>query len=322
MAARYRDGAPRRRELKANQTYMISDISNREPWAVWKRANAKKLLHPADYEEKFVDLVLSRVPGLKPDDVIPQFAFKDNGGGNRRIDFVILNEDKGYLLPIEVDGRSKDDVSSQWTDFLDRQNALIGSFGTVLRYSNAKMFNNSNAIIREISDHLANQAAAKVAWGANKAILDNFMALAGATSSPAKLAKNRSHWKPVGITAFFVLVAAGVVALSMRQGVFSLPASPSMRERITPSQAAAYIGERKRVCGLVSGVSEVPAGIFINFERRYPNQTLTAVIWRKDFAAVGKVDVSNNETICIEGTIEQYDRKPRIQLSSRDQFAR
>ena len=131
-------------------------------WIQWKRVYNDKIAHVAGFEEKFVDLILSQIPIICPDDVVPQYQFLDAKGGKRYIDFMIINPLKGYLLPIELDGRYKtNDRHEDWNDFLGRQNALIRSFGTVLRYSNMQMFNSANVIIREITAELLTQEVAK-----------------------------------------------------------------------------------------------------------------------------------------------------------------
>lgn len=124
-------------------------------WDVWKQINKDKITHPAGYEEKFVDLVLSKIPELSPNDVIPQHPFKDNKGGNRYIDFMIINSSKGWYLPIELDGKWKTETYHDFNDMLERQNALIAKFGILLRYSNKKMFNDSASIISEIRNTLS-----------------------------------------------------------------------------------------------------------------------------------------------------------------------
>ena len=101
-------------------------------WPSWKKRYAEQLKHVAGFEEKFVDLVLSKISEIKPTDVIPQFNFKDSKGGNRYIDFMIINEDKNYKLPIELDGYSKmvgnGDDYHRFNDFLERQNSMIREF--------------------------------------------------------------------------------------------------------------------------------------------------------------------------------------------------
>lgn len=131
-------------------------------WNEWKIKHKDDLAHIAGFEEKFVDNVLSKINLIAPEDVVPQYHFLDSKGGNRYIDFMILNESKGYCLPIELDGLAKmitDNREYQkFNDFLERQNALIAKFGVVLRYSNKKMLNESYSVIKEITDTLNRQA--------------------------------------------------------------------------------------------------------------------------------------------------------------------
>ena len=124
-------------------------------WANWKRKHRQDIAHVARFEERFVDMVLSRIPLIKPDDVVPQFPFVDNNGKNRRIDFMIINPDCGLLLPIELDGRDKRPgqeagyiSQADWDDFLERQNSIIESFGMVLRFTNSRLINNPRAVQR------------------------------------------------------------------------------------------------------------------------------------------------------------------------------
>lgn len=132
-------------------------------WQQWKYTYQKELEHIAGYEEKFVDLVLSQIPEIDPDDVVPQYHFLDSKGRNRYIDFMILNKRKGYCLPIELDGFAKmvgteyNGGYEKFNDFLERQNAIINQFGLVLRYSNKTMLNDSPKIIRELQDTLKKQ---------------------------------------------------------------------------------------------------------------------------------------------------------------------
>lgn len=134
-------------------------------WQQWKAKYHKELEHIAGYEEKFVDLVLMKIPNLQPTDVIPQYHFKDSTGKNRYVDFMIINQHKNWLLPIELDGYAKmvgnGNDYERFQDFLERQNAMIKQFGLVLRYTNKAMFNQSPRIISEIADTLYRQSQDK-----------------------------------------------------------------------------------------------------------------------------------------------------------------
>jgi len=129
-------------------------------WQKWKYENKEKIQHIVGYEEKFVDEILSQIPEISPDDVIAQYPFKDNKAGNRYIDFMVINEGKGYKLPIELDGYAKINNKGyeKFNDFLERQNDLIQQFGIVLRYTNKKAFQQQQQVINEIRKALQTQA--------------------------------------------------------------------------------------------------------------------------------------------------------------------
>lgn len=131
-------------------------------WHTWQERYCKQLKHVVGFEKAFVQNILMNVPNLTYADVIPQYHFVDDKGGNRYIDFMIINKSKGYCLPIELDGYSKmvgnGEEYHRFNDFLERQNAIVKLFGLVLRYSNKKMLNEPDSIINEISHTLNLQA--------------------------------------------------------------------------------------------------------------------------------------------------------------------
>lgn len=129
-------------------------------WTSFKQRFADQLHHVVGFEELFIDNVLSHIPQISPTDVIPQYHFTDETG-NRYIDFMIINPDRGWCLPIELDGYSKmvgnENNYAVFNDFLTRQNAIIKQFGLVLRYTNKTMINNPELVIAEIQDTLEKQ---------------------------------------------------------------------------------------------------------------------------------------------------------------------
>lgn len=355
-------------------------------WLEWKRVNADKIAHVVGYEAEFVDKVLSRIPALSPSDVVPQYGFVDNNGKSRRIDFMIANTQKGYLLPIELDGLYKDDTHLKWNDFLTRQNDAILSFGTLLRYSNLQMKNNPDLIIYQISSQLAAQAARKSAEDQKKAIIEDFRVGSAVVSSvpsppvplPDKSENDNSRSIPktvalassvfllgIATLAYFVwqngahpaaairenvvanapanlreasqtpVATLGISRLSADPVTTSIPSlnetaqpsittlgiTPSPSDYIQASQASAYIGQHKRVCGLVAGWREISAGLFINFDRPYPNDAMSAVIWRDQLNKIGRPPLTDGQTICISGLIQKYRNKPQIEINHRAQIS-
>jgi very-short-patch-repair endonuclease len=127
-------------------------------WDEWIAENRKQIEHIAGYEENFVRTILAKIPEIRPEDVTAQFHFNDSNGGNRYIDFMILNKSKGYQLPIELDGYWKVNSYRDFNDMLERQNALLNIYGVLLRYTNNKMNQEPEQIVSEIRKTLELQS--------------------------------------------------------------------------------------------------------------------------------------------------------------------
>lgn len=86
-----------------------------------------------------------------------------------------------------------------------------------------------------------------------------------------------------------------------------------------PADADKYTGEVIIVKGKVADVFTSKNGhTFINFDRKYPNHTFTAVKFKDS-----KVDISGikpGSIISIKGLIKTYKDKPEIILDSQDQI--
>lgn len=126
-------------------------------WEKWASSNAHKIND--GFERDFVNIVLSEIKKINPDDVCAQYTFKDSIGKFRRIDFLIKNVNKGYFLAIELDGarRGNNETQAQWSDFLQRQNDLLELVGPLLRFSNSQMFKNARNVIHRIEKTLVEQ---------------------------------------------------------------------------------------------------------------------------------------------------------------------
>lgn len=90
---------------------------------------------------------------------------------------------------------------------------------------------------------------------------------------------------------------------------------------ILASQAQAYIGQYKQVCGHIAESKELPAGLFINFDRPYPSEVMTAVIFHQNINRIGRLQLTENQRVCISGLIQAYRGKPQIEVSSREQIS-
>lgn len=128
-----------------------------QEWEQWISINKPKLIHVANFEERFVREILARIPEITPNDVIAQYHFQFPNGSNGYIDFCIKNDSKGYFVSIELDGAWK--ASAQdFAALLERQNVLMAShIGTLLRFANSTWLGKSGQTIQSIRKVLAEQ---------------------------------------------------------------------------------------------------------------------------------------------------------------------
>lgn len=88
-------------------------------------------------------------------------------------------------------------------------------------------------------------------------------------------------------------------------------------ETITPREASSHIGSTVTVEGVVSQVSITNSGTtFINYGGRYPDHIFYGVIFRSNAGQFSGVQSLEGQTVAISGTIELYEGKPQIIVSS------
>lgn len=87
--------------------------------------------------------------------------------------------------------------------------------------------------------------------------------------------------------------------------------------KIPASQAGQHVGERATVCGFVastrylSGSRSKPT--FLNFDKPYPEQDFTVVIWPEDRTNFGQPESKFfHKSICVTGEITLYRGSPEI----------
>lgn len=59
-------------------------------WEDWIERNKVNLEHEADFEERFVREILTKIPEISPKNVTSQYLFKDQSNVKRYIDFFYL----------------------------------------------------------------------------------------------------------------------------------------------------------------------------------------------------------------------------------------
>ena len=95
---------------------------------------------------------------------------------------------------------------------------------------------------------------------------------------------------------------------------------------ISSEKAKYYVGENVLVTGKIKEIKESSAGnIFLNFEKKYPNNPCTIVIYAGDREKIQSDFRTNwvnlvNVTITVSGIIETYEDKPEIILRKAEQI--
>jgi hypothetical protein len=117
--------------------------------------------------------------------------------------------------------------------------------------------------------------------------------------------------------AFFVCLAACV----------SITARSARMRPIIAGQANDHVNETAKVCGQVASVRPAfrtrrqPA--YLNFEKPYPHQELTSVIWGLDRCKFGEPEKQfRDERICTSGLMKAYRGRPKIALHIPKQVAK
>ena len=94
-------------------------------------------------------------------------------------------------------------------------------------------------------------------------------------------------------------------------------------QNIPASEASKHLGGQGTVCGRIADIKVAKnlrgTPTFIDFEKPYPNQVFTAVIWQADKVNVGNVPKIG--VLCVNGRIIEYRERPEIILHSRSDWS-
>ena len=110
-----------------------------------------------------------------------------------------------------------------------------------------------------------------------------------------------------------VLLSLGVVS-----GVVLAQGQPEPR---TPSaEATNHIGKEVVIKGTVAQVTKRDTIIYLNFEKKFPDQVFTAVIRQRDFAEFPDVEKVQGRKVEVDGKVELFKGKPQILLTKKSQL--
>lgn len=86
------------------------------------------------------------------------------------------------------------------------------------------------------------------------------------------------------------------------------------------SEAKSHTGENAVVKGYVADVVIRDKVAYLNFDKKYPKNTFSGVIFSESFSRVGDLDIYKNKNVELKGTITLYKDKPQIIINSKNQI--
>lgn len=94
----------------------------------------------------------------------------------------------------------------------------------------------------------------------------------------------------------------------------------SKSETISAKEAVFYIGKSVVACAKVKEVAIFSKGTYLNLDDRYPNQSLTIVIWddRKESVVrkLGDLNLLEDVNICVSGKVSDNNCRHQIVLNT------
>jgi len=97
-------------------------------------------------------------------------------------------------------------------------------------------------------------------------------------------------------------------------------ASEENIKTITTEEVKNYIGKNAIVKGYVADVAIREKVAYLNFDRKFPKNTFSAVIFSEKFSEVGDLNIYKNKNVEVKGIISTYKDKPQIIVTSKNQI--
>ena len=91
-------------------------------------------------------------------------------------------------------------------------------------------------------------------------------------------------------------------------------------QKIKPTEANSFVGKSVSVKGYVASVFMTDKVAYLNFEKKYPDNTFTAVVFEKNFSVFDDLTKYENRTVEVKGRVTKYKGKPQIILNSESQI--
>lgn len=91
-------------------------------------------------------------------------------------------------------------------------------------------------------------------------------------------------------------------------------------QKIQSTEANSYIGDKVILKGYVADVVVREKVAYLNFDKKYPNNTCSVTIFDSEFDKFGNLDKYKNKNVEVNGRISEYKGKPQIIIKSPSQI--
>ena len=89
---------------------------------------------------------------------------------------------------------------------------------------------------------------------------------------------------------------------------------------IPAREARDHTNSEAIVTGVIAEVHQGGSVVHLNFDKPFPNQTFTAVIFGKQISLFPELDQLKGKTVEVTGKIVEYNRRPEIVLNGTNQL--
>ena len=300
----------------------------------WQEFLAKNRSKLSPYEVKFVERVLSQVPGLDFATVQAQTPFTDGRGRRRRIDFTIT-QGEHVRIAIEVDGWDKTGSGTfmtrdEFDDWSRREVTMTSQRWLVLRFANRLVDRSPKSCARHIALVLKHAQAIELSQQEKRELerLEHERA-AAMKELEAQLCESKREvrgMKTIAVSfavVVIVIVLGVVVFLQLADRSPSMPPEVFCEQGIDWSRAQEFIGTRKTIKGPVVSARDAkssrgsPTFLNIGADSGEKGQ-FTVVIWEENLGNFPETPerLYGHKTICVTGVLDEHNGVPQINLKS------
>jgi DNA/RNA endonuclease YhcR with UshA esterase domain len=110
------------------------------------------------------------------------------------------------------------------------------------------------------------------------------------------------------------------VAFAAEEGKTNATAKADAAIKCTAAEAKGHIGSKGTVTGTIAEIHKTASVVGLNFDKPYPENVFTAVIFARSTNQFAEVDKLKGKTVEVTGLIKDYRNRAEIILESTNQL--